>query len=93
MDGRRNNKGTKGNKGGNPGHGYLSFIKENVEKYGEDWWSIWLIMLKGDDKKDRQIAMTEFNKLQAKMIPQDITSNNEPLIFNIQRYGEDIKAT
>ena len=71
MDGRINNKGTVGNKGGNPGAGKLHFVRRQVEKYAVKWWEKWEMAIESDDKNERQFAMTEYNKLQCKMIPQD----------------------
>ena len=64
-DGRKNNGGKKGNKGGNKGYGYVQSIKNNVEKYTPIWWENMGKLLKENDKW----AMAEFNKLQLKMCP------------------------
>ena len=72
MDGRENNRGTIGNKGGNPGAGKLNFVRQQVEKYALKWWNNWEVAIDSDDKQERQFAMTEYNKLQCKMIPQDV---------------------
>jgi hypothetical protein len=86
MDGRKNNKGTKGNKGGNPGYGKQNFIKSNVKKHQEEWWTQIVAMMKGDDKIDRKFALVEFNKLQLKMCPQnvDLTSGGKELVHLTQ---------
>jgi hypothetical protein len=114
MDGRINNAGTKGNKGGNPGHGRLEFIREKVSQYSELWWTEWEAMMnskpdefinnnvkeilkdlvaRGDKYTAKEIleglakgafyrkqfAMSEFNKIQIKMIPTDVTSGGDKL--------------
>lgn len=79
-DGRKNNSGTKGNKGGSPGYGKLEFIKDKVIKHSVSWWKKWESMMKSKDMQDVKFAMTEFNKLQTKMIPQDLTSDGEKII-------------
>jgi len=78
-DGRKNNKGTKGNNGGNPGYGQMVFIRNKVKKYCPQWWKEWDKMIKAKDKDLKKFAMQEFNKLQVKMVPQDITSAGEKL--------------
>lgn len=70
-DGRKNNKGTKGNKGGSKGYGQLEFIRVNANKALPEWWKEILKMLKGKDKELKKFAMAELNKIQIKMIPQD----------------------
>jgi hypothetical protein len=81
MDGRKNNKGQKGNKGGSPGHGKMSFVRDMVEKHSELWWIELEKMMRSKNSSDKKFAMSEFNKLQAKMVPQDIdvTSDGAPL--------------
>jgi len=69
MDGRTNNKGTKGNNGGNPGHGKLNMVREKVKHYMPQWWTNWELMMNEGAKEDKRWAMTEFNKLQTKMMP------------------------
>lgn len=69
------NQFAKGNNGGNPGYGKLNAIRERVEKYSAKWWEKWEVMIDSDDKQERIEAMREFNKLQCKMIPQQIGSD------------------
>lgn len=69
------NQYAKGNKGGNPGTGKLNRIRENVEKFSSLWWNTWEAMMESTDKQEKFEAMREFNKLQCKMIPQDVNNN------------------
>ena len=88
----KGNKNAVGNNGGNPGYGQLEYIKKQVEKYSPDWWLMWKALMRGETKEDIKYAMTEFNKLQLKLIPQDITSGGEKLesspIYNGKSNGE-----
>ena len=72
MDGRVNNGG-KREGAGSKGFGRLNRIRENVDKYSELWWNRWEQSMTSDDKQERLHAMTEFNKLQCKMIPTEVT--------------------
>ena len=73
------NKNALGNNGGNPGYGQMVFIKEQVERYSKLWWTEWESMMTNGRAEDRRFAMAEFNKLQVKMIPQDLTSGGEKI--------------
>lgn len=77
MDGRKNNHGTKGNKGGNPGYGNLEFVKLKVNEYSELWWKQWKLMMNSNKIDSKKFAMAEFNKLQIKMIPQKLEGGGE----------------
>jgi hypothetical protein len=72
-------------KRGNQGYGKAYFIKEKVTKYEELWWKEWEAMMIGDDKDDRKFAMAEFNKLQQKMMPTDLTSMGKPFVIQIAK--------
>lgn len=66
--------GNPGNKGGSgaPGFGKMNKVLENVKTYMPDWWKNWELLMNGEDKTDKKYAMTEFNKLQVKMMPQNM---------------------
>lgn len=87
--------GNPGNKGGtgNPGYRKLRMVSEKVDKFSEVWWKKWEEMIDGEDKQSVRVAMTEFNKLQCKMIPQDITSGGKelptPLLAYVQSNDSD----
>lgn len=92
MDGRVNNKGTKGNKGGNPGYGKNNFIASNVSKFQQRWWDEWEKMILDGDKTDKKWALQEFNKLQSKMAPQslDMNQSGEVIIKRVS-YADSTK--
>ena len=81
MDGRANNKGIKGNRGGSPGYGASINLLKKIDKFEDTWWEILEEMIRGDDKQDRRIAFTEYNKLQTKRIPQDITTGGKEIMY------------
>ncbi len=78
MDGRKNNKGKTGNNGGNPGYFKLTFITDKSSKILPKWWTEIEKMLKGKDKEFKKLAIIELNKIQVKMIPQDVTTGGLP---------------
>lgn len=57
---------------GNPGYGKLKFLKDKVEQHSPKWWTLWEQMVDSGLPEDKRFAMGEFNKLQIKMIPQDV---------------------
>ena len=89
MDGRRKNKGTKNNKGGGLSYPKLKTITENVDKFSPLFWQKLNAMIKSKDKTDVRFALSEFNKIQCKMIPQDVTTGGQPFK---QISTEDLKA-
>lgn len=78
MAAEKGNNYAKDNKGGNPGYGKLKNLKDNVDKFSPLFWEGLNDMMKGD-KTDKKWAMQEFNKIQLRMIPQDITSGGNEL--------------
>jgi hypothetical protein len=72
MPAPKGNQHAVGNKGGNPGYGKMAFLRLKVEQHSELWWTKWEDLIKSKNWPEQQFAMAEFNKLQAKMIPQDI---------------------
>lgn len=65
-----------------------AYIKERVFKYKEDWWKKWEEMLNGDDKDERRTALMEYNKLQCRILPTEITGQDgEQLLINVIGYG------
>ena len=57
---------------GNPGYGKMEFIRQKVTEFSPLWWVEWEKMMKGKGKADKRFAMDQFNKLQIKMIPQEL---------------------
>ena len=74
----KGNKFAKGNKGGNPGYGKMSFITDNANKILPEWWKLANKWLKSKNEKLQQVAFQELNKIQVKMIPQDLTTGGLP---------------
>lgn len=58
-------------KRGNPGYGKLELIRTNVSKYTPVFWQLMDEFSKSKSKDDKRFLITEFNKIQTKMIPQD----------------------
>ena len=50
-----------------------AYIKEKVFQYKKDWWDRFEAMLNSDDKDERKTAFAEYNKLQSKILPTEIT--------------------
>jgi len=75
---------------GNPGYGTLHFIKEKVVAHSSAWWEKWEGMINSDNTKEKQFAMTEFNKLQVKFIPTTLNGDDEggALQIVIKRAGD-----
>jgi hypothetical protein len=83
MDGRKNNKGTKGNPGNKMGYHQYNFISEKVAKHSEQWWKEAVRMMTKGDKEEKKFAMSEFNKLQVKMVPTVVAGDDDkPLTVN-----------
>lgn len=77
----KGNNYAKGNNGGNPGYGALNMIRNNVKKHCPLWWESWEKLMKSKEMKEKQYAMTEFNKLQAKLMPTIVGGDDDkPLI-------------
>jgi len=83
MGAPKGNNYAKGNNGGNPGYGKMAFIKAKVEQYSELWWKEWEEMMTSEAMDHKKFAMTEFNKLQTKMIPQSLAGDPDNPIFSI----------
>lgn len=80
-DGRSNNGGARTGSG-SPGYGKLAFLKEQVTHYAPLWWAeLGLMLQQTESREDKRFAMAEFNKIQVKMIPQDLTSDGEKLLI------------
>jgi hypothetical protein len=79
MGAPKGNDYAKGNNGGNPGRGKLAFVRQKVTEHSELWWSEWETMMKGE-RDDKHLAMKEFNKLQTKMIPQDMDVGGQVIV-------------
>lgn len=65
---------------------------KNLETYSVLFWDTLGKWFRSDDEKKQQFAMTEFNKIQVRTIPQDITSGGEKLNFYDERQLKTIAA-
>lgn len=91
-DGRTNNKGTKGNKGGRPPKAFEKTIKEYTEPYLEEALATILeVMRKGKKDSDRYNAaktLLEYNWGKPKQ-QTDITSNGESVNIPLSSWADD----
>lgn len=74
--------GNPGNKGGGRRKLNQEFdLIRAIDKYAPEFWSVIDKWLKSDDKDKQKFALSEFNKLQIKRVPQniDLTSNGKTL--------------
>ena len=67
-------------KRGNPGYGKSEMIRENVDKFSPVFWQLMERMSKSKSKEDQRFFIQEFNKLQVRMIPQQLGGiGDEPI--------------
>lgn len=65
-----------------------AYIKEKVFEYKKKWWDKWEQMMDSDDKNESRAALIEYNKLQCRILPTEITgADGEQLILNVVGYG------
>lgn len=62
-------------KRGNPGYGKSAQLKENVDKFAPLFWQLMEEMANSSKKEDKKFFITEFNKIQTKMVPQDVNAD------------------
>jgi hypothetical protein len=73
-------------KRGNQGYGKTEMVKENVDKFSPLFWDLMGKFAKSKVKEDQKFFMQEFNKLQAKLIPQQLGGiNDEPIQIQWQQ--------
>ncbi len=88
-DGRKNNGGKRAGAGAK-GYGHISFIKSQVELHSKDWWTTIVKMFKSKKVDEKKFALAEFNKIQVKMIPQEVTGEGGgPINLNLIQYGNN----
>src|SRR5688572_14794285 len=80
---------------GNPGYGKLQFLRRKVEELSPLWFKEIEAMLKSKTDMDaKKFALTELNKLQLKMIPQEITGpEGGPLNVQLIQYASASRST
>ena len=49
------------------------YIKSKVFQFGTTWWDKWEAMMNSGDKDLEKTAMMEYNKLQSKILPTEIS--------------------
>jgi hypothetical protein len=63
-------------KRGNPGYGKMENIRQNVDKFSPLFWDLMEGFAKSKSKEDQKFFIQEFNKIQTKMIPQELTGKD-----------------
>jgi hypothetical protein len=77
-------KGGKQPGAGNPGYGIVKQVKANFDKFSPLFWAELNKMIKSRDINDRKFALSEFNRIQVKMLPQVVQGDKDnPLEVNI----------
>ncbi len=76
-------------KRGAPGYGKMTQLKEQVDKFSPLFWQIMEEMATSKSKDDKKFFISEFNKIQTKMIPQAIDGDGEggAIKVTITNYG------
>ena len=63
------------------------FIKEMVFKFGPIWWEEFAAAMSSDDKDMKRMAMMEFNKLQCRVLPTEISgADGEQMVLNVVQW-------
>ena len=77
---RPNNSGTIGNKGGGRTLASRVSVMENYEKHNPLFWKVLAKLMLKEDKW----ALSEYNKIQLKLMPnENINHNDETLVISI----------
>ena len=96
-----NPNGNPGNKGGGRKSISQEFeLVKAIDKFSPKFWAKLHEWIDSGDKTKEQFAMQEFNKVQVKRIPQDVTSGGDkleaiPIYGGISKYNsneEDIST-
>lgn len=67
-----------------------TYIREKVFKYNQEWWDTYREMKTSDDPLDRRLAFLEYNKLQQKVLPTQISSEDgKGIVVNVMKWGDD----
>lgn len=76
-------------KGGNPGYGKSEFVRQNIDKFSPLFWDLMEKYARSKDQGRQRFFMTEFNKLQAKMMPTEVTGKDgQPLTIEVVNYAD-----
>jgi hypothetical protein len=75
-------------KRGNPGYGKMENIRQNVDKFSPVFWDLMDKFAKSKAKDDQRFFMQEFNNIQTRMIPTELTGEGGGEIkVSIMQYG------
>jgi hypothetical protein len=67
-------------KRGNPGYGKMENIRQNVDKFSPVFWQLMEEFAQSKSKDDKRFFITEFNKIQTKMVPTEVGGiDGEPI--------------
>jgi len=73
------------------------YISDKVFQFNKMWWDNIQMMMLSDDKTERNTAMVEFNKLQCRILPTQITGADGkdllpiPIMSNVRAEEEAAK--
>src|ERR1051325_3075465 len=91
------------NKRGNQGYGKVEMVRQNFDKFSPRFWELMEAYSTSGDPDKERLFITEFNKIQTKMIPTEIGGpDGGDIKVTITNYGnspaaqvhaEDIPAT
>jgi hypothetical protein len=75
-----------------------AYIKEKVFEYKKKWWDKLDSMICSDDKDEVKTAFVEYNKLQSKILPTEITGADgkelpTALVINLNKDGANANNT
>jgi hypothetical protein len=81
-------------KRGNPGYGKMEGIRANVDKFSPLFWELMEKMANSKAKEDQKFFITEFNKIQTRMIPQTLQGDDDggPIQVKVINYGSNPSA-
>ena len=69
-----------------------TYIREKVFKHSEEWWKDYIRMKTSDDPIDQRIAFVEYNKLQQRLLPTQLsTEDGQGLTVQVMRWA-DVKT-
>jgi len=68
---------------GNPGYGKMKNLETNLEKFSPVFWALMDQFAKSKVKSDQRFFLQEFNKLQVRMVPQQLTGADGKDLFPV----------
>lgn len=76
-------------------------LLDTIKQYQTDWWEVWHDMLMSTDPLERKIAVQEYNKLQLRSMPNELsispnTNSDGSIAMGVimlpKRFTEDISS-